>query len=89
MENGTRRKYNSIGNKDSKIRTMTSMCGSGKSHAVMNASGYYRPSPYTYQVSFILNIVLSHFNMLLTKEFQITLFVVIFHQIAQSLLRGI
>ncbi|XP_011629810.1 uncharacterized protein LOC105422211 [Pogonomyrmex barbatus] len=33
---------------------MTSMCGSGKSHAVMNASGYYRPSPYTYQSDYYL-----------------------------------
>lgn len=46
------RESNSIGSKNSRIRTMTSMCGSGKSHAVMNAGGYYRPSPYTYQVSF-------------------------------------
>lgn len=35
---------------------MTSMCGSGKNHAVMNAGGYYR-RPYTY-VSFIFTIVL-------------------------------
>ncbi|XP_012521492.2 uncharacterized protein LOC105827856 [Monomorium pharaonis] len=33
---------------------MTSMCGSGKSHAVMNAGGYYRPSPYTYQSDYYL-----------------------------------
>jgi len=36
---------------------MTSMCGSGKSHAMMNAGGYYRPSPYAYQVSFYIYIV--------------------------------
>ncbi|XP_018318375.1 uncharacterized protein [Mycetomoellerius zeteki] len=34
---------------------MTSMCGSGKSHAVMNSSSYYRPSPFAYQNDYYLS----------------------------------
>ncbi|KAG5334329.1 TMPSC protease, partial [Acromyrmex charruanus] len=34
---------------------MTSMCGSGKSHAVMNSGSYYRPSPFAYQNDYYLS----------------------------------
>ncbi|EZA47834.1 Enteropeptidase [Ooceraea biroi] len=33
---------------------MTSMCGSNKAHATMNAGGYYRPGPYAYQSDYYM-----------------------------------
>nr|XP_012220724.1 PREDICTED: uncharacterized protein LOC105671295 isoform X2 [Linepithema humile] len=33
---------------------MTSTCGKGKTHAMMNSGGYYRPGPYAYQSDYYL-----------------------------------